>query len=200
MYTTPATTVGLASRAGAGLPLITGGCQCHTWCAEAAFDGVNAVALLTELCCGPCSYCGQSRFGARACLAAAALAGAPAATAAGTSIRPAAVNAAISVARRRVMVALDIAGSFPRRSPPPARVAEADGNRTRRRRSAPSTGFEDRGGHQAPGRLRRRHYIGPHDRHRGRPAYPVRAGRRLRVQDPARRAGGDDQQARARWP
>jgi hypothetical protein len=33
-------------------------------------------------------------------------------------------------------------------------VAEADGNRTRRRRSAPSTGFEDRGGHQAPGRLR----------------------------------------------
>src|SRR5215813_6115582 len=158
MYTTPATTVGLASRAGAGLPLITGGCQCHTWCAEAAFDGVNAVALLTELCCGPCSYCGQSRFGARACLAAAALAGAPAVTAAGTSIRPAAVNAAISVARRRVMVALDIAGSFPRHSPPPARVAEADGNRTRRRRSAPSTGFEDRGGHQAPGRLRSRPY------------------------------------------
>ena len=33
-------------------------------------------------------------------------------------------------------------------------VAEADGNRTRRRRSAPSTGFEDRGGHQAPRRLR----------------------------------------------
>ena len=33
-------------------------------------------------------------------------------------------------------------------------VAEADGNRTRRRRSAPSTGFEDRGGHQAPSRLR----------------------------------------------
>src|ERR1017187_6122694 len=29
-------------------------------------------------------------------------------------------------------------------------VAEADGNRTRRRRRAPSTGFEDRGGHQAP--------------------------------------------------
>src|SRR5215468_9669616 len=118
MYTTPATTVGLASRAGAGLPLITGGCQCHTWCAEAAFDGVNAVALLTELCCGPCSYCGQSRFGARACLAAAALAGAPAAPAAGTSIRPAAVNAVISVTRRRVMVTLDIAGSF-HRSPRP---------------------------------------------------------------------------------
>ncbi len=36
----------------------------------------------------------------------------------------------------------------------PAAVAEADGNRTRRRRSAPSTGFEDRGGHQAPRRLR----------------------------------------------
>src|SRR5215468_6440938 len=118
MYTTPATTVGLASRAGAGLPLITGGCQCHTWCAEAAFDGVNAVALLTELCCGPCSYCGQSRFGARACLAAAALAGAPAAPAAGTSIRPAVVNAVISVTRRRVMVTLDIAGSF-HRSPRP---------------------------------------------------------------------------------
>ncbi len=29
-------------------------------------------------------------------------------------------------------------------------VAEADGNRTRRRRLAPSVGFEDRGGHQAP--------------------------------------------------
>ena len=35
-----------------------------------------------------------------------------------------------------------------------AQVAEADGNRTRRRRSAPSTGFEDRGDHQAPRRLR----------------------------------------------
>ena len=35
-----------------------------------------------------------------------------------------------------------------------AQVAEADGNRTRRRRSAPPTGFEDRGGHQAPSRLR----------------------------------------------
>jgi hypothetical protein len=33
-------------------------------------------------------------------------------------------------------------------------VAEADGNRTRLRRGAPHTGFEDRGGHQAPGRLR----------------------------------------------
>jgi len=29
-------------------------------------------------------------------------------------------------------------------------VAEADGNRTRRRRGTPPTGFEDRGGHQAP--------------------------------------------------
>ncbi len=32
----------------------------------------------------------------------------------------------------------------------PEQAAEADGNRTRRRRGAPSTGFEDRGGHQAP--------------------------------------------------
>src|SRR5215467_11677689 len=61
MYTRPAATVGLASSRGAGLPGITGGCQCHTWMAEAAFDGVNAVAGLTELCCGPCRYCGQSR-------------------------------------------------------------------------------------------------------------------------------------------
>src|SRR5215831_10764559 len=62
MYTRPAATVGLASSSGAGLPVITGGCQCHTWAAEAAFAGVNAVAGLTELCCGPCRYCGQSRF------------------------------------------------------------------------------------------------------------------------------------------
>src|SRR5215472_11013142 len=61
MYTRPAATVGLASSSGAGFPVITGGCQCHTWVAEAAFDGVNAVAGLTELCCGPCRYCGQSR-------------------------------------------------------------------------------------------------------------------------------------------
>src|SRR5499425_3585952 len=121
MYTTPATTVGLASRAGAGLPLITGGCQCHTWWAEAAFDGVNAVALLTELCCGPCSYCGQSRFGAAvcACPAAAALADAPAAPAAGIRVRPAAIKAAVSVTPRRVIVALDIAGSFRVDSPRP---------------------------------------------------------------------------------
>jgi hypothetical protein len=35
-----------------------------------------------------------------------------------------------------------------------AQVAEADGNRTRRRRGAPSTSFEDRGDHQVPRRLR----------------------------------------------
>ena len=29
-------------------------------------------------------------------------------------------------------------------------VAEADGNRTRQRRGAPLTSFEDQGGHQAP--------------------------------------------------
>lgn len=34
-------------------------------------------------------------------------------------------------------------------------VAEADGNRTRQRRSAALTGFEDRGDHQVPIRLRR---------------------------------------------
>src|SRR6266849_8789877 len=116
MYTTPATTVGLASRAGAGWPLITGGCQCHPWCAEAAFDGVNAVALLTALCCGPCSYCGQSRLTARAGLAATALAGgaanAAAGAAGGTSIRPASPKAATSVAPHRTVIAVGIAGSF----------------------------------------------------------------------------------------
>ena len=35
-----------------------------------------------------------------------------------------------------------------------AQVAEADGNRTRQRRSAALTGFEDRGAHQVPRRLR----------------------------------------------
>ena len=35
-----------------------------------------------------------------------------------------------------------------------AQVAEADGNRTRQRRGAALTSFEDRGGHQAPRRLR----------------------------------------------
>ena len=39
--------------------------------------------------------------------------------------------------------------------------AEADGNRTRRRHDVPSIGFEDRGGHQAPGRLRGRRYPRP---------------------------------------
>src|SRR6266516_1340804 len=93
MYAAPATTTGLASRAGAGLPLITGGCQCHTWLAEPAFDVVNAVALLTELCCGPCRYWGQSRCGAaRVGLAVRA----PAAPAAGASTAPARPNAAIS--------------------------------------------------------------------------------------------------------
>src|SRR5215471_16754084 len=62
MYTRPAATVGLASSSGAGFPVITGGCQCHTWLADAAFDGVNAVAGLTELCCGSCRNCGQSRL------------------------------------------------------------------------------------------------------------------------------------------
>ena len=34
-----------------------------------------------------------------------------------------------------------------------AGVAEADGNRTRQRLNQPLTGFEDRGTHQASGRL-----------------------------------------------
>ena len=52
------------------------------------------------------------------------------------------------------------------KAPPPAGghsrpvCAEADGNRTRQPCGARLTGFEDRGGHQAPGRLRRRGY--PH--------------------------------------
>src|SRR5215471_11802343 len=100
MYTTPATTVGLASRAGAGLPLITGGCQCHTCATEPEFDVVNAVALLTELCCGPCRYWGQSRFGAATWPAGLAARGpaadAPAAPAAGASTTPARANAAAS--------------------------------------------------------------------------------------------------------
>ena len=45
------------------------------------------------------------------------------------------------------------AGRRARRSRP-RRVAEADGNRTRQRRSAALTGFEDRGDHQVPRRLR----------------------------------------------
>jgi hypothetical protein len=39
---------------------------------------------------------------------------------------------------------------------PGARVAEADGNRTRQGAVAPSNGFEDRGAHQEPRRLRDR--------------------------------------------
>ena len=35
-----------------------------------------------------------------------------------------------------------------------ALVAEADGNRTRQRRGAPLSGFEDQGDHQEPRRLR----------------------------------------------
>src|SRR6516164_5200693 len=103
MYTTPATTVGLASSAGAGLPLITGGCQCHTCVTEPEFDVVNAVALLTELCWGPCRYWGQSRFGAALWPAdpaargpAASEVGAPAAPAAGANTTPASANAAAS--------------------------------------------------------------------------------------------------------
>ena len=41
-----------------------------------------------------------------------------------------------------------------RRIIPSQGVAEADGNRTRQRRSAALTGFEDRGDHQVPRRLR----------------------------------------------
>src|SRR5262249_19510223 len=101
---------------------MAGGCQCHTWRAEAAFDGVNAVALLTELCCGPCSYCGQSRFGAA--LRAGPAAAAPAAPAGGTSVRPGAASAAISVTPRRAMMVLDIAGSL---RAPPARAGGGGG-------------------------------------------------------------------------
>ncbi len=54
-------------------------------------------------------------------------------------------------------------------------VAEADGNRTRQPRRARLTGFEDRGDHQAPRRLRRRRYPRPGGiRHPGRGARPAR--------------------------
>src|SRR4029079_10395799 len=36
------------------------------WCSEAAFAVVIAAAALTEACCGPCRYCGQSGDAARA--------------------------------------------------------------------------------------------------------------------------------------
>src|SRR5690242_21037350 len=112
MYTAPATTVGLASRAGAGLPLTTGGCQCHTWVTEPAFDVVNAVELLTELCCGPCKYCGQSRLGPAAALLAGPAVRAPAAPAAGASTTPARPNAAISDSARHRGPTWNITNSF----------------------------------------------------------------------------------------
>src|SRR5579859_3287864 len=111
MYTTPAATVGLASRAGAGSPLITGGCQCHTWLTEPAFDVVNAVALLTELCCGPCRYWVQSRLGARAGRGPAA--GAPAAPAGAASTAPASPTAATSGTIRHRGPDRNIANSLP---------------------------------------------------------------------------------------
>src|SRR5215831_21373210 len=49
----------------------------------------------------------------------------------------------------------------PAASPGGGAYAEADGNRTRLRRGTPHTGFEDRGGHQAPGRLRGRRLPAP---------------------------------------
>src|SRR5690348_5182636 len=60
------TTVGLASSFGAGFPLTAAGVKCHSWCSDAAFAVVIAVAVLTEACCGPCRYCGQSVDAARA--------------------------------------------------------------------------------------------------------------------------------------
>src|ERR1022692_4532552 len=105
MYTRPATTVGLASRTGAGVPLPPGGCQCHTWLAEAAFDGVNAVARLTELCCGPCRYCGQSRLGPAASEA-------PATAPWDNGITPASPNAAVSVSIRAREPGLGIVHPF----------------------------------------------------------------------------------------
>jgi hypothetical protein len=53
--------------------------------------------------------------------------------------------------------------------------AEADGNRTRQPCGARLTGFEDRGGHQAPGRLRRRGY--PHPAGGGHRVRRARGGR-----------------------
>src|SRR5215813_3986204 len=102
MYTSPGTTVGLASRTGAGSPLTTGGCQCHTWFADAAFDGVNAVALLNELCCGSCRYWGQSRPGPAVC-------GEPATATWGTCITPISPIAAVSIRTRASQPNLAIA-------------------------------------------------------------------------------------------
>ncbi|BCI84800.1 hypothetical protein NIIDMKKI_00060 [Mycobacterium kansasii] len=69
----------------------------------------------------------------------------------------------------------------------PGEVAEADGNRTRQRQHLSLDGFEDRAGHQTGDAS-----LGHGDNY-GRHALPidsVRARWRLRVQDPARRAGG----------
>ena len=57
-------------------------------------------------------------------------------------------------------------------------VAEADGNRTRRRRGAPPTGFEDHGGHQAPRRLRDQTLPARQDAMAGRAAAVLRQSRR----------------------
>src|SRR5450755_5098217 len=124
MYTRPAATVGLASRAGAGLPLTVGGCQCHTWLAEAALAGVNAVDRLTELCCGPCRYWVQSRLGPAACDAPAA---APAPC--GSSIAPASPKAAVSVRIRAREPGLNIVHPFDRDERRPRRAALARSRR-----------------------------------------------------------------------
>src|SRR6516225_2268568 len=70
VYTRPATTVGLASST---TDWPAGG-QCHAWVADPALAVVKAVSRLTELCCGPCRYAGQSRLGPAACGPAAAAA------------------------------------------------------------------------------------------------------------------------------
>ncbi len=102
MYTRPATTVGLASSRGAGLPVTDGGWKCHTWLAAAALDGVNAVARLIELGCGPCRYCRQSRLGPVASKA-------PAAAPWDNSNTPASPSVAVSVSNRGREPSLDIA-------------------------------------------------------------------------------------------
>jgi hypothetical protein len=50
--------VGLASNTGTEVAVEDGQCQARL--VEDAFDVVNAVARLTELCCGPCRYWTQS--------------------------------------------------------------------------------------------------------------------------------------------
>src|SRR5262249_2445129 len=112
MYTRPANTVGLASSKGGDWPA---GGQCHTWVADAAFDGVKAVAGLTELCCGPCRYCGQSRLGP-----AAAATGACASTT--TPTRPDIPSRARARVKRRIA---DIPAPLRRqRAVPPRRVQQ----------------------------------------------------------------------------